>query len=83
MGVLIRHIPRCCRGESLRLHRQVVSQEEDRNRRQIDAWLRDARAILAGPDASATDRVWAEDILATYGAREGNSGTVPFSDRAL
>jgi hypothetical protein len=73
MGVLIRHIPRCCRGESLRLHREAVRQEEERNREQTDAWLRDAREILARPVAGGMDRVWAEDILATYGAREGKS----------
>lgn len=72
MGVLIRHIPRCCRGESLRLYREAVRAERDRNRRQIDEWLEDARAILANPDASAMDRAWAEDILATYAGREGN-----------
>jgi len=73
MGVLIRHIPRCCRGESLRLHREAVRQAEERNRGQIDAWLRDAREILARPVAGGMDRVWAEDILATYGAREGKT----------
>ena len=56
MGVLIRHIPRCCQGESLRLHREAVRQEEERNRRQIDAWLTDAREILARPVVGAMDR---------------------------
>jgi hypothetical protein len=73
MGVLIRHIPQCCRGESLRLHREAVRLEEERSRSQIDAWLRDAREILARPVAGGMDRMWAEDILATYGAREGKS----------
>jgi hypothetical protein len=67
MGVLIRHIPRCCQGESLRLHRQAVRREEERSRRQIDGWLNEAREILARPDAGGPDRVWAQDILATYG----------------
>ena len=73
MGVLIRHIPRCCRGESLRLHREAVRQAAERNRGQIAVWLKDAREILARPVAGGMDRVWAEDILATYGAREGKT----------
>ena len=73
MGVLIRHIPRCCQGESLRLHREAVRQEEERNRRQIDAWLTDAREILARPVVGAMDREWAEEILATYAPREGKT----------
>ena len=80
MGVLIRHIPRCCRGESLRLHREAVSREKERNRRQIEGWLRDAREILARPVAGAMDRVWAEEILATYAGREGNTETPAVSD---
>jgi len=71
MGVLIRHIPRCCRGESLRLHREAIRQEGERNRRQIEAWVESAREILAKPTAGAADRAWAEDILATYGLGEG------------
>lgn len=77
MGVLIRHIPRCCQGESLRLHREAVMREEERSRRQIDGWLSEAREILARPDAGGPDRVWAEDILATYGARAGFRGSAP------
>jgi hypothetical protein len=73
MGVLIRHIPRCCRGESLRLHREAVAQEQERNRRQVDAWVENAREILAQPTASGADRGWAEDILATYGSGEGKT----------
>jgi hypothetical protein len=73
MGLLIRHIPRCCRGESLRLHREAASREEARSRSRIDAWLRDAREILAKPDADGMDRVWAEEILATYGLRAGKT----------
>jgi len=75
MGVLIRHIPRCCRGESLRLHREAVRQEEDRSRRQIEVWVRDAREILTRPVAGAVDRIWAEEIIAAYAAGEGNTPT--------
>ena len=75
MGVLIRHIPRCCRGESLRLHRDSVKLEEDRSRRQIEVWVRDAREILARPIAGAVDRIWAEEIMAAYAAGEGNTPT--------
>lgn len=67
MGVLIRHIPRCCRGENLRHYRQTVLHEQERNQRQLANWIADARQILANPQATAADRGWAEDILATYG----------------
>jgi hypothetical protein len=77
MGVLIRHIPRCCQGESLRLHRQAVMREKERNRRQIDGWLHEALEILARPDAGGPDRVWAQDILAAYGSTEGFRGFGP------
>jgi hypothetical protein len=71
MGVLIRHIPRCCRGEALRLHREAMRLEQERNRQQVGEWVQDARNILAKPDATAMDRAWAEDILVTYASREG------------
>ena len=73
MGLLIRHIPRCCQGESLRLHREAARREAERNRGRIDAWLRAARELLAKPGADGMDRVWAEEILATYGLRAGKT----------
>ncbi len=71
MGVLIRHIPRCCRGEALRLHREALRAERERSRRQIEGWLEDARSILGAPASSVGDRAWAEDILANYGGGTG------------
>jgi hypothetical protein len=49
--------------------------EEDRSRRQIEVWVRDAREILARPIAGAVDRIWALEIIAAYAAGEGNTPT--------
>jgi hypothetical protein len=73
MGVLIRHIPRCCRGESLRLHREAVQRDRERTRQRAEEWLQDARAILANPESSAMDRDWANGIVAAYADGAGKS----------
>jgi hypothetical protein len=67
MGVLIRHIPRCCRGESLRLHRDAERLEHERRQQQAANWLEDARLILTDPNSGQHEREWAQEIIDRYG----------------
>lgn len=70
MGALIRHIPRCCRSEDLRLYREVVRLNRRQKDRQIKGWLRDARAILENPAATDYDRDWAQAVVQSYGVEK-------------
>jgi len=36
MGILIRHIPRCCAGESLRQHRETIRRRKEQDQQRHD-----------------------------------------------
>jgi hypothetical protein len=70
MGVLIRHIPRCC-GETLKQLRAEKADESERSKRESLEQQKAAAAILQDPSSSEDDRSWAEMLLSGYNAAGG------------
>jgi hypothetical protein len=67
MGVLIRHIPRCCSGESLRQHRETMRRQQEFNQQRSELerarWRETAHRVLEDTEGSADERRWALAIL--------------------
>lgn len=65
MGMLIKHVPKCFEGESLRQFRAAEQQRREAEQRQTAQLRAEAERILADADSEESDKQWARQILAT------------------